>query len=142
MFWDPFDEIERIHEEMGRFFKPRGKELVKFSGFRTPKCNMHETEKSVVASFELPGVEKKDIELNVTDDRIEVKVNHKAEKEEKKKGMYRYEASSHSFYRSIPLPVDVKSEEAEAEYKNGVLRVEIPKVKQIEAKKHKRIEIK
>ena len=95
MFWDPFDELERMHEEMNRLFRrplledKKGNELVKFSGFRTPKCNMYETDKSVVATFELPGVEKKDIELNISDDRFEVKVEKKAEKEEKSKGMYR-----------------------------------------------------
>ena len=151
MAWDPFDEIRRMHEEMDRLFgrafgrtglleHGKGKELSKYEGFRVPVADVKETENSVTASIEIPGVEKKDIELNVTENSIEVKVEKKAEKEVKEKGSYSYEAKSHSFYRALPLPAEVKSSEAKADYKNGILRVEIPKVKVLEVKK-KKIEI-
>ena len=116
---------------------PQGKGLAKYSGFRVPVDDIKETENSVIASVEVPGVEKKDIELNVTENSIEVKVEKKAEKEVKEKGSYSYKSRSHSFYRALPLPAEVKSSEAKAEYKNGVLTVEIPKVKKLEAKKKK-----
>ena len=143
--FEPFNE-ERMNGSMNRIFRrpilivQKGREISN-TGFRAPKCNMYETDKSVVAAFELPGVEKEDIELNILDDRIEVKVEKKQEKEDRQKGMYRYEASSQSFYRIIPLPVNVKSENAQAEYTNGVLKIEIPKAKPVEHKK-KRVEIK
>jgi len=157
MFWDPFDEISRLHDEMNRIFnsfygtKRHGnelvykqdskKELAKEEHFRTPVSNIYETENSVIANLELPGVDKKNIDLNVTDMHIEVKVDAKTEKEEKHKGIYRYESRSSQFYRAIPLPVEVDAEKTNAEYKDGVLRVEIPKLKTVDHKK-KRIDIK
>ena len=152
MIWDPFEDIRRMHEEMdklfGRVFEssrllPHGKEkeLAKYQDFRMPVADVRETENSVIAALEIPGVDKKEIELNVTDNAVEVKVERISEKEVKGKGKYSYEAKSHQFYRRLPLPATVKADEAEATYKDGVLRVGIPKVKKLEAKK-KKIEIK
>src|SRR3989338_4410749 len=101
---------------------------------RIPVADMLETESSVIASFELPGVEKEDIQLNVLDGRIEVKIEKKAEKEIEGKENYAYEMRSLSFYSALPLPAEVVAENAEASYKNGILRVEIPKAKKPESK--------
>ena len=152
MVWGPFEEIRRMHEEMDKLFSRRlgssgllpygkGKELTRYQNFRMPVADIKETENSVIAAVEIPGADKKDIELNVTDKAIEIKAEKKAEKEVKEKGRYSYEAKSHKFYRILPLPVTVKADKAEATYKDGVLRVEIPKIKKLEAKK-KKIEIK
>jgi HSP20 family protein len=151
---DPFDELARMHEEIDRLFsrffrtsKPllgfgrEGRELAKYESFRAPLADIRETENFVIATFELPGADKNDIELNVDENRIEVKVEKKAEKEVKKKGAYSYEARSHQYYRALPLPAEVESEKIEAVYKDGILKVEIPKVKKVKEKK-KRIEIK
>ncbi|MEM4336610.1 MAG: Hsp20/alpha crystallin family protein [Candidatus Woesearchaeota archaeon] len=140
MYWDPFEEMRRMQEEMNRiFYKPLllgTKELT----VRTPVTDIKETEKSVIATFELPGADKKDIELNVTDDYVEVKVKKKQELEKKTKTEYRYEASAQQYYRKIALPTRVIAEKAEATYKDGVLRVEIPK--QAAMKGAKKIQIK
>ncbi|MBI2657585.1 Hsp20/alpha crystallin family protein [Candidatus Woesearchaeota archaeon] len=106
---------------------------------RIPVADIVETESSVIATFELPGVEKEDIRLNVTDDRIEVKVEKKAENKVEDKESYSYEMRSQSFYSALPLPAEVAAENADASYKNEILKVEIPKANKAEAK---RIEIK
>jgi HSP20 family protein len=152
MVWDPFEEIVRMHKEMDEIFHrafsgyrllPHGreKELVKYRGFRMPVADLRETENSVIATVEIPGADKKDIDLNVTENTIEVKVEKKTEKEIKEKGKYSYEAKSHQFYRALPLPAKVRPDDAVATYQDGILRIEIPKVKKLEAKK-KKIEIK
>lgn len=156
MFWDDeiSDEFRRMREEFNRMAgrlnsslgqrmigHEKGKELDAYKGFRTPSANIHETENKVIATFELPGADKDDIELNVTDNKVEVKVSKKAEKEVKKKGMYAYKSFSQSFYRALPLPAGISAEKADASYKNGVLTVDIPKLK-LEEKKKKKIEIK
>jgi HSP20 family protein len=153
MFWDEDfnEEIARIHEEMDRLFnrmfmtnrpllgfERSRRELAKYHGFRMPAADIQETESGVIATFEIPGVDKKDINLNVTENSIEVRVEKKAEKEEKKKGSYIYKGLSSSFYRRLPLPAEVNAEKASATYKNGILRVEIPKTKK-EKEKKKRI---
>lgn len=132
-----FDEIER---ELGSNCLAVMKRPELEAVSRIPVADMTETESSVIATFELPGVEKEDIELNVAEDRIEVKVEKKAEKEVKGKENYSYEMRSRSFYGALPLPAEVAAENADASYSNGILRIEIPKAKKQEAKK--RIEIK
>ena len=148
MVWfndDVMDEWDRMQNEMdhlfGRIFgaQPllahRGSNaLAPLTGFRMPVCQMKHTPKSVVTTFEIPGVDKGDIQLNVTDDSIEVKVEKKQEKEVKKKDMQAYSSVQRRFYRKIPLPVDVIAGKATAEYKDGVLKVEVPKKKVLEAK--------
>ena len=155
MFWDEdfFDEFRRMREELNRMVNRlnssfghkmigygKGKDLDTYRGFRTPRADIQETENKVIARFELPGAEKNDIDVNVTDNKVEVKVSKKNEKEVKKKGIYSYKGYSQHFYRALPLPADVSSDKAEAEYKNGVLTVEIPMLRKAEKKK-KRIEV-
>lgn len=105
---------------------------------RIPIADVAETESSVIATFELPGVEKESIQLNVAEDSIEVKVEKKAEEKSEGREGFAHQMRSHSFYSSIPLPAEVVSEKADASYKNGILRVEIPKRQE----QRKKIEIK
>ncbi|MBW2974762.1 Hsp20/alpha crystallin family protein [Candidatus Woesearchaeota archaeon] len=149
MIWDPFEELRKMHDEMdrlfGRVFKPlgsKGKELTPFKTARVPVSNIRETEKNVIADIELPGIPRENIELNVNEDSIEIKAQKKAENEVKKKGVYSYHSSASQFYRKIPLPAEVKPEQASAQFKDGLLKVEIPKARQIGHKKQKRIRIK
>jgi HSP20 family protein len=148
---DPFDEIRRMHEEIDKMFYnafrgPYGgqvtapKDMVPDRGTRMPVADVCETESAVIANIELPGVKKEDIQLNVMDDHVEVKVEHNKESEVKEKGEYKYQRSTRQFYRRLPLPANVDASNAKAEYKNGMLKVEIPKLR-IENKK-KQIDIK
>ncbi len=152
---DIYNERRRLQEEMDRMIvnafghrpaiaiKPKGRccPTKKDPKFRTPLTNMYETEKKVIACIELPGVEKKDIQLDINEGAIEVKVETKVEKKKDKEGEYYYASSSQSFYRRMPIPKYVDSEKAEAEYKNGMLKIEIPK-KSIKDNKPKRLNIK
>lgn len=126
-----FDEINRMERDMSILCIDKCAEVVTKSNepevvLRLPVADLYETESSVIATFELPGVEKEEIQLDVTEDRIEVKVEKKAEKEI-------------NFYGALPMPKDVVAENAEATYKNGILRIEIPKAKKQDSRK--RIEI-
>lgn len=145
--WDSFDEKRRMHKEMDRMFrsffeKPElttsTKELTKSE---QPSSDIEETDNEVIATIDLPGVDKKDILLTVRDDLIEVKAEKKQEMEIKKKNLYRHERSHSGFYRTLPLPAKVDAENAEAEYKDGVLKVKIAKKEKIKLK-GKKIEIK
>jgi HSP20 family protein len=157
MYWDMFDEIERMHEEMDKIFERMmgttvNRPMLGYSknralspvnaNIKPPICHVQETESMVIASFELPGVDKSDINLNVDNNMLDVKVESKKEKKEesKDKKAYAYSMQSQSYYRRVPLPKEVVAEKAEAEYKNGILRVEIPK-KHKDSLEHKRIPI-
>lgn len=142
MNWDPFEEFERLREEMNNLFRTsRNPNLPAKESIRTPIADVKETEKNVLATFELPGVDKKDIDLNVNEKDIEVKVKGKKEAEKKTKEGYSYKSSAYNFYRRMPLPAPVVPEKAEATYKNGMLRVEVPKRAE-KVKGSKKIQIK
>jgi HSP20 family protein len=139
---DIFEELWRMQKRMDELFEqgydvpllaygPEGKVLAKKDSpsgiWRSPRCSLCETENSIQAAFELPGVDKKDIQLNVTDESIEVKVEKKQEKEVKGKDSYSYQSAMQSFYRHIPLSKKVDSSKVKASYKDGVLKLDIPK---------------
>lgn len=146
MYWDPFENVKRIHQEMeSAFGNLYGRNLELGDGkhgkcpARMPVSGVKETNAEVSATFEIPGAKKEDIELNVTDDSIEVKATRKHEKEEKGKGNYGYASVSRSFYKKIMLGTEVKADNATAECRDGILTVTIPKA---DAKpKTRRIEV-
>lgn len=155
-----WDEMRRIHEQMDYLFNnffsvepfvrnnllldnmSENKGLVT-SNYKTPASDIYETDKEIIAEIDMPGVEKKDIEVNVSEDGIEVKAEkkHEASIEDKKKGMFRFERNYSGFYRCFSLPSNADPNKATAEFKNGVLKIKVPKLK-IAQKKKKLLEIK
>ena len=130
---DPFDEIARMHREIDSMFQkafhnttwpvPHDRHLPQ----RIPISDVEETEKSLVARFELPGVDKKDIKLHVGIDYIDLKVESKKQSQVKEKDSSHYTDRYLQFSRHLTLPATVAGEQAEAEYKDGILMVSIPK---------------
>lgn len=104
-------------------------ELPKFRGpaMRAPRVDVYETEKDVVAEVELPGIDLKNIEVEVKDNVLKIEAKKEEAKEEKGKGYYRKEISAGYYKRVVPLPVEVIGEKAEAQYKEGILKISIPK---------------
>jgi HSP20 family protein len=135
--WDNdfFTDFRKMQEEFDRAFGRNQRQLALGSAsrdfadyYRTPVTELQETESSVVASFDMPGVDKNDIQLNVNEDSVEVKVEKKQEREEKGTDTHYYAMASRSFYRCMPLPKRINPEKALAEYKDGVLRITMPKM--------------
>lgn len=132
-----FEDFDRFYREMdrmlGRFYGSENllgwdKGLTQVNrGYRAPMCDVRETEKSVIADVELPGAAKEDIDLNVKDDEVEVKVDRRKETEKEEEGRYSYVAARSSYYRRIPLPAEVDAEKSTADYKDGILHIEMPK---------------
>jgi HSP20 family protein len=101
--------------------------------------DVSETDKAIEIAVELPGLEKKDVELNVSDNLLTIRGEKKSEREEKNKDYHLVERSFGSFSRSVELPAGVKAEDISAEIAKGVLKVTVPKPaprqsKQIEIK--------
>lgn len=91
-------------------------------------CDVLDEGDRYVIHAEMPGVEKKDVKLNASDNSIEISVEHKEESEEKKKDFLRKERKAVSYYRRLPLPEKVDSSKATAKLNNGILTIDIPKV--------------
>jgi HSP20 family protein len=105
----------------------------------TPRVNVTESDKEVKVSADLPGLEEKDVSVEVDEGNLTIRGERKEEKEEKGKSWYRREQTFGSFHRVLPLSSSVESGKAKARFKNGVLTVTIPKR---EGEKSKRKEIK
>lgn len=133
----PFDEVERMMDRMFGDFPPRGwmrpwhmewpawAEAVEL---RMPKVDVIDRDEDILVRAELPGVEKKDIEISTTDTSVTLKATTRREEKEEKGDYYRCEISRGSFARTVALPAQVESAKAKATMKDGVLEVTLPKV--------------
>lgn len=100
-----------------------------------PSMDIAETDKDIEITAELPGLEEKDVQVNIADDVLTIKGEKKAEKEEKGKNYHRIERSYGSFYRSLQLPAGVNADAIKATLKNGVLKVTVTKPAAAQPKK-------
>ena len=115
-------------------------ELANISGF-TPAVNTREGEFAYHIEVDLPGVNKKDIHVDLKDDVLTISGERKIKNEVKKKDYYKMESSYGKFQRSFTLPDNADSENIKANCEEGMLEVVIPKLKKID-KDVKKIEIK
>ena len=141
--WKPFRELERVRREMDRlwdsFFEEGPKRRGEEAGEWLPSLDVAETENDIVVRAEIPGIDPKDIDISLANDLLTIKGEKKQEKEEKEENYHLIERSYGSFSRSVRLPGEVRSDKISASYKNGILKVTLPKSE--EAKK-KEIKIK
>ena len=93
-----------------------------------PTVDVVESDNEITVTADLPGMEEKDIELQVEGNALLIRGEREEHTEEKDRNVYRSERRYGSFRRSVTLPTEVDSEKAEAVYKNGVLTVKLPKV--------------
>lgn len=138
----PFREFERVRREMDRLWdsflegglRKRGEESEWL-----PSLDVAETKNELVVKAEVPGMDPKDIDISLSDGVLTIKGEKRQEKEEKEADYHVAERSYGSFLRSVQLPKEVQSDKISASYKNGILRITLPKSE--EAKK-KEIKIK
>lgn len=142
----PYSEIQSLREAIpslfDRFFSDffRLPETEELSGqVFSPAVDIKETPKEYLVRVEVPGISKKDIEIEISDNILTIKGERKFEKEEKGESYHRVERSYGSFCRSFTLPTQVASDKIEANFKDGLLDIKIPKA---EEKIPKKIEIK
>ena len=107
----------------------------------SPRLDVSETDTALEVVADLPGMEKKDINVTLEDDLLIIQGERKEEKEEKGKKFHTIERRSGSFYRALRLPMEVVSDKIEAAFKDGVLTLKLPKSKESK-KKAAQIEIK
>jgi len=142
---DIFDEFRKLEETMNRMFEeiwgiPVNRSLLlpgertllpvapgPIERYRKPFIDLVETDKEIVATAEMPGLEKGDIKINITENRLEISAETRHEEEKKEKDYVYRERRSGSYYRTISLPSSVDPDNAKASYNNGVLEIKMPK---------------
>lgn len=137
--WDPFQRMQEMMgmdplELMSQWLTGGGRE-----GALTflPAFEVKETKDAFIFKADLPGVEEKDIEVTVTGDRIVVSGKRELEKRDESDRFYAYERSFGTFSRAFTLPEGVNSEAVNAELKNGVLTISLPKRPEVQPKRIK-----
>lgn len=91
-------------------------------------ADLYETDREVVAKFDIPGVKEDDITVEIVNDSLTVQVERTGEVEERRENAFLLERSFSGFYRSIPLPPEADQNNAQADYDDGVLTVRFPRI--------------
>ncbi len=137
--WSPVKELDTLRRDMESLFsdvvEPFGRRRMVFPRLTErekglPSIDMYEKDKEIVVKAALPGVEKDNVDLTITNDSLTIKGETKKEEEVKEDDYYCSECSYGSFVRTVPLPVDVNSARAKAKFKNGVLEIRLPKLEE------------
>lgn len=141
MRWEPLTELSRIRQEMDRVFgeffgAPATTQAT--SERWIPPVDVYEADNQVVVKAELPGVNKDNLEVTTTEDSVTIKGETKSEQEVKEpSGYYRKELRYGSFQRLVPLPSNVKPQEAKASFKDGILEIRLPKAEEAQLKERR-----
>jgi len=142
--WDPFKEMEEMQERMARMFElsplrsEAGRELMSAREW-APLVDISEDEKEYLIKAELPEVKKDDVKVSVENGVLNISGERKHEEETKTRKQHRIERSYGRFVRSFTLPDDVNAAKVSAEFKDGLLKVHVPKD---ESAKPKAVEVK
>ena len=141
--WNPWREMPAVHNRISRFFDDpffRIGHMAEAADSRlwNPAVDLYEKDDHYVIKAELPGVDKDDIKVDLKDHVLTLSGERTYDNEVKEENYCRRERSYGKFRRAFSLPTDVDSDKITAEYKDGVLRVEVPKP---EAQKPKQVTI-
>jgi HSP20 family protein len=121
------EEMERMQKRMSDLMEDVENKEVEW-GVIKPLADVHETEEEIVVTMDMPGVDKKDIDITVLDDELHVVAERKSEAEVAEKNYHRRERTYKKFERRVLLPAGVKMDEAKARLAEGVLEITLPKV--------------
>ncbi|MDH7480053.1 MAG: Hsp20/alpha crystallin family protein [Syntrophomonadaceae bacterium] len=124
--WNPsryFDEFER---QMGGFLERTPFRFL--YGLNQPRVDVYQTDHEVVVKAELPGMSREDLNVYLDENSIRLSGHRRRREEFKDENVFRSESFYGSFSRTIPLPVEIKAEQARAEYRDGILSITAPKV--------------
>ena len=148
----PFVELQRTTNRLfDDFFKGFGLSGGRWSeplsltpdvfGSQWPRVDMSETDNEIRITAELPGVNKDDLEISVSEGRITIRGEKKEQKENKGKDYYRLERSYGAYQRSFSLPCEIDEDKVDASFEHGVLDIKLPKT-EAARKRIKKISVK
>lgn len=149
--WQPFQELNNIRRQMDRLFedmisigdrtKPALRDndwlgLHSIGGMWTPAVEMEETDHELILKAEIPGIDAKDLEVEVGEDRVTISGEHQEDKrtEDKDRNYFHSEFHYGKFQRIIPLPMTIKIDAIKSEFKHGILTLTLPKVEDVTQK--------
>jgi HSP20 family protein len=139
--WSPFKEMEQMQNRLASMWNGEpfrltngGKEETLTISEWSPRVDIIEDEKEIIVKAELPEMKKEDVKVTVEDGVLAISGERKLEKEEKNKKYHRVESEYGSFLRSFTLPAAILTDKVSADFKDGVLKVHLPKDLKVSAR--------
>ncbi|WP_193195584.1 Hsp20/alpha crystallin family protein [Nostoc sp. MG11] len=137
---DPFREIDTLQRQMNRLFdrlvSTDGEERTGFNFI--PAAELKETDDAIHLRLEVPGLEAKDVNVEATPESVSISGERRYESKTEENGVTRSEFRYGKFQRVIPLPSLIQNDKVQAEYKNGILSLTLPKA---ESEKHRAVKV-
>jgi HSP20 family protein len=136
--WDPFREVAALQNRVNALFHDfnEGDSPLTTASF-IPAVDVYEDDQKVVLKLEVPGIEEKDLDVSVENHTLTVKGERKFAQEEKQENFHRIERRYGSFFRAFTLPSTIDTENVDAKYEAGVLRLELKKKPEAQPKQIK-----
>ena len=138
--WEP-REMKGLRDLFDEFFDfsfvPQSRRLRRKwleGGEWSPPVDVIDKEDSVIVKAELPGIDKKDVKISISENTLTIRGERKGEQEVKKENYYCCERVRGSYSRTIALPVEVDKAKAKASFKNGILEIILPKLEEVKPK--------
>ncbi|MEL6460437.1 MAG: Hsp20/alpha crystallin family protein [Cyanobacteria bacterium J06621_15] len=124
--WNPWQELNALQTQLDRDF------------VKVPAAELRLDDETVYLRLEIPGIEAKDLDIEVTEKAVSVSAERKTEHKNEGNGTFKSEFHYGKFHRVIPLPARVQNTNVSADYKDGILNLTLPKT---EAEKHKVVKV-
>ena len=126
-YWQPLREVDTIRRQMDRLLD----DLIETNGDRptwSPVVELRDAGDAFVLRAQLPGVDEKDLDIQVTKDTVKIAGEHRYEQRNQESGYYKSEFRYGKFSRTVGLPIAIQNDQVQANYKDGVLSLTLPKV--------------
>jgi HSP20 family protein len=127
-YWQPFTEIETIRQQLDKVFDQRATTRDNSEATWMPALELADAGDNFVLKAQLPGIDPKDIDVQVTREAISISGERRYENRDDKSGYVRSEFRYGKFHRVLPLPAHIQNDSVQAEYKDGILMLTLPKV--------------
>ncbi len=138
--WQPFHELDNLRNQMNHLFEElvHGEREIPFFPkgeiVWSPAVELKETETEVILKAQIPGIDAKDLNVEVSQESVSIAGEHREEKKSEEKGFFRSEFRYGKFERLVPLPAPIKTDQIQSEFKNGLLTLTMPKMAQADRK--------
>ena len=128
--WQPFREIETLRHQFDQLFDELAGGNRESEMTWMPLVELQDADANLILRAQIPGIEAKDLDVHFTRDAVSIAGEHRYQNKAEEKGFFRSEFRYGKFQRLVPLPVHVQNDRVQAEFKNGILTLTLPKVEQ------------
>lgn len=132
-YWQPWREMDLMRRQFDQLFDELAQNTDTQTTWR-PAIELKDEGDQVIVRAELPGINTKDLDVEVTKEAVSIAGQHRHEQKSESNGFFKSEFRYGTFRRVIPLPVAVQNDKVQAEYKDGILTLTLPKVEQMRNK--------